>query len=434
MSSKHRPRYLEVWLHDQQAGWLCEADGVTRFVATEHYLADTQRPTLSLSITVPVSERITQRILSNYYDPAIYSERGELPPYFAGLLPEGPLRRRLAATRQNGQDRDSFGILAAAGEDLPGALRVIPADLAKLSRAALAYGVTGGTDDREIDTPESAAPGAASLAGTQDKLALCRAKTGNRYELPRRGHLSDVIAKLPSCLDDSFVMNEYACMRLASMAGVEVAECHPEPMRAMIDSSGLIEEFGAETRFLAVERFDRGINGPVHVEDGCQLLTLRPSQKYAVREKNIILLRLLTQLSGRGIEDVRQMIVRQVTNTLLGNADAHLKNIGILYQNGVIPMLAPAYDIVCVVALPAFPGWKTNVALEQNQRSETLDSYTTLAKEAGISDRIVKAAVKQTVSRAKELWPRALKEMDVPDTVKAEILTRLSTLALVGAA
>lgn len=74
------------------------------------------------------------------------------------------------------------------------------------------------------------------------------------------------------------------------------------------------------------------------------------------------------------------------------------------------------------------------MALEQNQRSETLDSFTTLAKEAGISDRIVKAAVKQTVSRAKELWPRALKEMDVPNTVKAEILRRLSTLPLVGAA
>lgn len=430
MSRRLRPRYLEVWLHGQHSGWLCEADGVTRFVATEHFLTTRQRPTLSLSMTVPLSESITQRILGNHFDPAVYSERGELPPYFAGLLPEGPLRRRLAATRQNGRDQDSFGILAAAGEDLPGAIRVIPADRAKLTRTALAYGVTGGTDDQEIDTPESAAPGAASVAGAQDKLALSHATTGNRYVLPQRGHLSNVIAKLPSCCDDSLVMNEYACMRLASLAGASVAECHPSPMRALVDAPGLIEEFGAETRFLAVERFDRGINGPVHVEDGCQFLTLRPNQKYAGREKFIILLRLLTQLSGRGIEDVRQMFIRQVTNALLGNADAHLKNIGFIYRDGISPELAPAYDIVCVTALPEFPGWKANVALDQQLRTETLHTYAALAKEAGISERVAKAAVKQTVSRAKDLWPSALRDMEVPATVEAEILRRLATIPL----
>jgi serine/threonine-protein kinase HipA len=39
-----------------------------------------------------------------------------------------------------------------------------------------------------------------------------------------------------------------------------------------------------------------------------------------------------------------------------GNLDAHLKNWALWYPDRVRPRLAPAYDQVCVVALPGF-GW-----------------------------------------------------------------------------
>src|SRR5450830_1944403 len=161
------PRYLEVWLQGIHAGWLCEAGRTTRFIAAEHYLADKRRPTMSLSMTMPGADGLTQKILNNYFDPAVYRERGELPPFFAGLLPEGALRRRLAATRKNDRDMDDFGILAAAGEDLPGAVSVVPANLDNLTVTARAYGVTGGADHLEIRVPEQAAKGAASLSGVQ---------------------------------------------------------------------------------------------------------------------------------------------------------------------------------------------------------------------------------------------------------------------------
>src|SRR5450830_970770 len=151
------PRYLEVWLHGQHAGWLCEAGRTTRFIAAEHYLADTRRATLSLSMTVPGNEPLTQETLQNHFDPAVYRERGELPPFFAGLLPEGALRGRLAATRKSDRDMDDFGILAAAGEDLPGAVSVVPANLENLTASARAYGVTGGADNLDISVPEQAA-------------------------------------------------------------------------------------------------------------------------------------------------------------------------------------------------------------------------------------------------------------------------------------
>ena len=428
------PRYLEVLLHGEHIGWLCEAGRTTRFIATEGYLADTQRATLSLSMTLPGAERVTQETLKNYFDPAVYRERGELPPFFAGLLPEGALRRRLAATRKHDRDMDDFGILAAAGEDLPGAVTVLPARLDNLTAAARAYGVTGGAGHIDISVPEQAAEGAASLSGVQDKLALSHARDGKRYCMPVRGTLSDLIAKLPMAGDDAQVMNEYACMTLAGLAGVDVAQCRAATMSTMADHPELVAALGAGTRFLAVDRFDRGPGGAVHMEDACQLLTLMPGQKYSGAGEFIKLIRVLDRIGTRGIEDIRQFFVRQTVNTLIGNSDAHLKNFSVLYRDGMRPQLSPAYDIVCVSALPGFRGFGANVAIDKLQREETLDTYAAIARQAGISERIAKAAVTQTVARAREFWPTALQGMDVPEAVRIEILNRLDTLPLAGGA
>lgn len=430
MAEALAPRYLEVWIHGRLAGWLCEAGRATRFVATERYLANVARPTLSLSMTVPGEDALTQSTLLNRFDPAIYRERGELPPFFAGLLPEGRLKARLAATRHDPGDRDDFGILAAAGEDLPGAVKVIPANIDNLTEAARAYGVTGGADNLEICVPEKATEGAASLSGVQDKIALSSVRDGKRFCLPVRGVLSDLIAKLPAVKDDAQITNEHACMRLAALAGVNVAQCQMQPMHVLVDHPELVVAYGENTRFLAVDRFDRTPGGAVHMEDACQVLTLMPGQKYAGVAPFTNFIRVLDRFSTRGVEDVRQFFIRQVVNTLIGNADAHLKNFSVLYHNGVMPELSPAYDIVCVAALPGFHGFGTNVAIDKRQRLETPDTYAAIANSAGISARIAKAAVRQTVLLAKERWPAALKDMEVPQAVVAEISNRLQSLPI----
>ncbi|MFC0135609.1 regulator [Massilia eurypsychrophila] len=430
MSSELMPRYLDVFLQGQHIGWLCEAGRVTRFVATDEYVANARRPTLSISMTVPGEDELTRKTMTNYFDQAVYRERGELPPFFAGLLPEGALRRRLAATRKDPRDMDDFGVLAAAGEDLPGAVQVRPAVLNKLTAIARAFGVTGGSDHLEIGVPEQAAEGAASLSGIQDKLALSSAHNGQRYCMPVKGTLSDLVAKLPAKGDDSQVFNEYASMQLAAQAGVNIAQCRTVPMREMVGRDELVAALGPDTHFLAVDRFDRGPGSAVHMEDACQLLRLMPGQKYAGREYFVRLVQVLNRFSTRGIEDVRQFFIRQVVNTLLGNSDAHLKNFSVLYHNGVMPELSPAYDIVCVAALPGFQGFGTNVAIDKYQRKETVDDYLAVAKSAGISERIAKAAVKQTVNLAKQVWPDALAKLNAPAAVRTEILDRLATLPL----
>lgn len=151
-------------------------------------------------------------------------------------------------------------------------------------------------------------------------------------------------------------MNEYACMTLAGLAGVNVARCRPAAMSTMSGYPELVHALGANTRFLAVDRFDRGSNGAVHMEDACQMLTLMPGQKHSGAKQFVKLIRVLDRLSTRGIEDVRQFFMRQTVNTLIGNSDAHLKKFSVLYHNGIHPELSPAYDIVCVSALAGFGG------------------------------------------------------------------------------
>ncbi len=429
MNNALEPRYLEVWLHDIHVGWICEAGGTTRFVTTENFQSDPRRPTLSLSLSVPGNEDVTQAVLNNMFDPARYNQRGELPPFFAGLLPEGPLRKRLAATRKNIRDTDDFGILAAAGQDLPGAVRILPANLDNLTQAARAYGVTGGADNLEISVPEAAVEGGAALSGHQNKIALSSAHEGRRFVLPMHGRLSDIIAKLPAANEDSQIFNEHACMTLAAGAGVNVAACSPRRM-ADISLPELVEALGSDTYFLAVDRFDRGPGGAIHIEDACQLLTLMPNRKYGDQALFVRFLRTLDRLSVRGVEDIRQFFVRQVVNTLLGNSDAHLKNFSVIYHNGVNPELSPAYDIVCVAGLPNFKGYATNVAIDARQRAETLATYKAIAGEARIAERIVLGAVKSAVDQAQALWPKMLTELNAPAAVTQEVLSRLQTLPL----
>jgi serine/threonine-protein kinase HipA len=160
----------------------------------------------------------------------------------------------------------TLACLPPRGEDLAGAVRILPANLHNLTQAARAYGVTGGADNLEIGVPEAAVEGGAALSGHQNKIALSSAHEGRRFVMPVHGQLSDIIAKLPAPRDDSQIFNEYACMRLAAAAGVNVAVCSPRTM-SDIDLPELGEALGQDTHFLAVDRFDRGPGGATHIED-----------------------------------------------------------------------------------------------------------------------------------------------------------------------
>ena len=74
---------------------------------------------------------------------------------------------------------------------------------------------------------------------------------------------------------------------------------------------------------LAVARFDRTPDGPVHVEDFAQVFGVYPESKYG--QASACNVAAVVGAEGTSA-DVAEFIRRLTFNTLIGNADLHLKN------------------------------------------------------------------------------------------------------------
>ncbi len=193
-----------------------------------------------------------------------------------------------------------------------------------------------------------------SLAGVQRKAVLVRDSSG-RFGKPLDGMPSSHILK-PELADSAYpglASNEYFCMRLAARCGL---------------SSAIVELITAAGRpCLVVERFDREIlTWPprrVHQEDLCQALGLTPDFKYQKAGWQLPSYRALADLldqhsSWPGLDRLASAQAA-VFHFLLGNADAHAKNISLLHvRDGV--RLAPLYD---VVSTASYPELSTELAL-----------------------------------------------------------------------
>src|SRR5574337_551494 len=99
-------RYLRLYLHRPAAqgggrrgiGYLSQYGDILRMSFDEDYIADPQRPTLSLSYR-GANEADTQQILRSARDARLVRTDGRWPAYFQNLLPEGHNRERLARER-----------------------------------------------------------------------------------------------------------------------------------------------------------------------------------------------------------------------------------------------------------------------------------------------------------------------------------------------
>ena len=139
------------------------------------------------------------------------------------------------------------------------------------------------------------------------------------------------------------VENEAFCMTLAGRVGLPVPAVF---IRKQLDT------------LLVVERYDRkkdpgGGILRLHQEDFCQALGILPDQKYESEggPKLSQCFLLLKDNSTRPAADQRTLLSWVIFNALIGNADAHAKNLAILYaERG--PRLAPFYDLLCTQVYP----------------------------------------------------------------------------------
>lgn len=427
-------RYLRLYMHRPSAqgggrrgiGYLSQYGDILRISFDEDYIADSERPTLSLSYTGE-TEAATRQILASARDARLVRTDGRWPVYFQNLLPEGHNRERLAAERGCAPD-DEFELLAAAGHDLMGALEVEPMPpQAGVPDTVRYWHTTQGLDVLEPGFVEFPVADAASLPGVVTKFSAVH--NGRRYTIHRQGRAGSTILKLPTSRHPDLVVNEYMGYQLCEALGLHCA-------RASIlnrAEAELPEQVPFDT-ILAVARFDHLPGGErVHMEEFNQVLGYAPRQKYGRNHGTeplrdwATMLRVLNRLSPEPVQDTREFLARMLAFMLMGNTDAHLKNWALVYPDGRHPRLAPVYDPVCVAAFfaNAPPGqYAINRAIDERLRRIDWNGLRALMQAGGLL-RIPRhiSLLRDLLRQAQALWPALLK--NAPTNMAGAITERL---------
>lgn len=321
---------LDVYVNDVRAGTLRHESGKLAFTYEAAWIAS--RGFIPLSITMPPRA-------------AEYSD-DIAGPFFENLLPEGGIRAAIARIRQV-SEKNTFGLLEEIGGDCAGAVSLRPPG--EIPQAA---GRRVPISDERLNEllaqlekrPLIIVDGEArlSLAGAQNKLPVYY--DGAQISLPQANAPSSHILKPGSRGYEHMPINEHFCMRLARALGLPVPESEilrkPDPV-------------------YLVARYDRestatGTITRIHQIDICQALNLPSSAKY---EKEggpgmAQCFELMARESTQPAADRLRIIDWAIFNFLIGNADAHGKNISLLITTEGI-RLAPFYDLISTIVYPA---------------------------------------------------------------------------------
>lgn len=150
---------------------------------------------------------------------------------------------------------------------------------------------------------------------------------------------------------DALVETELLCMSLAKVMGIDVPNIE-------------LREVGDQGVY-RVRRYDRtesqGTIKRLHQEDFCQALGMVPDNRCQAEGGPSLddCIRLIQQVSSRPAVDDQKLLEQSVFSYLIGNNDAHAKNIFLIYNNGQT-RLAPACDLV---STSLYPDLNANMAM-----------------------------------------------------------------------
>ena len=383
---------LRVLANGQWMGALAVSDGRWSFDYAPDWTAHALSPSFPL-------------VTRQYQDTA---DQRQVEWFFENLLPEGRLRD-LIASKDRIDPRDTWALLVRHGQDTAGALSLIPDDmpesscqevLVALAREALQAKIE---ESRKRNLPLMASWDEIrmSLAGAQEKLGL-RIDAHGAMFLPEGTAASTHIVK-PENASLDFPLcpaNEFFCMRLAAELGVPVPGVDllhlPEPL-------------------YVIERFDRQVEKKVgadtdgsvqrlHQIDLCQALGVSPSKKYE-SEGGLGLHDLFEVLQGTFIDRpavaINAVVQWVAFNYLVGNLDAHAKNIAFLMR-GQKAEVAPFYDMLCVEAY--LPRATMSMAIAGENKPGWVEGlhWDALAFEARVAPRLVRSVLKKLVEQIPE--------------------------------
>jgi serine/threonine-protein kinase HipA len=397
---------LDVRLHNQSIGSLTLLPGDrTIFAFNDSYVADENRPTLSLSFKDDMGGLLT----------GIAPTQRVIPPFFSNLLPEGPLRKYLAERASVNQQREFF-LLWALGQDLPGALSIHPAEGEAMPPEAADAIAANGSNALRF-----------SLAGVQLKFSAYKnvGKAGG-LTIPAEGVGGSWIVKLPSQQFAGVPENEFSMMTIASKMGMDVPEIRLLELGEIANIPEGIGELRGKA--LAIKRFDRTENGPVHIEDCAQVFGVFPDDKYKKRNYRSIAEVLAIETTDA---DVAEYFRRLVFSTLIGNADMHLKNWSLIYPDGRTPMLAPAYDLLSTIPYIKDDSAALNYARTRKMVELSIDELRYMAAKARIPEKLVVSTARETVDRFRSVWEAEKAHLPLANAVITAVEELFGTVAIV---
>jgi len=381
----------------------------TLFAFMDSYINDESRPVLGLGFKDALGGLLTN------FKPT----QTKFTPFFSNLLPEETMRHYLAERAGVNPAREFF-LLWVLGQDLAGAITVEPAD-----GEALPPNVHQDIDEET----KIEAPMRFSLAGVQLKFSAVQQANGG-LTIPVTGQGGSWIVKLPSSRFDAVPENEYSMMELARMLGMDVPETELLPINQIANIPDGIGKFGdafKNAQAFVIKRFDRAGDQAVHIEDFAQVFGVYPQDKY--KKASMRNIAQVIGIEGQD-EDIAEFTRRLVFNTLIGNADMHLKNWSVIYKDKRAASIAPAYDFVSTI--PYIPDDSASLKVSRSKKFSdfTLDELSHLAAKAMLPEKLVLDTAKQTVAGFHEIWAKEKAHLPLTKSMIEAIETHLRSIPL----
>lgn len=342
--------------------------------------------------------------------------------FLANLLPEGRWLEELATSSQISR-ANVFGLIATIGTETTGALTFSMGDVSPEEPATSFRPVTVQELAERISQRQSVSIAIwdgkprLSVAGVQDKLPLLIRGDGEMGF--GEGELASThIMKFGTARALHLVINEFICMRLAKGMKLPVADVS-------------LARFGEPV--LVVRRFDRELAGERvwrrHLIDGCQMLDLPPTYKYerpfgkggdaAVIRSGANLPALfascrLCRVPAAAMRDMLNWVLFQI---LIGNSDAHAKNISFFVGSGGID-IAPGYDLLNLDMYAAEYDRDFSMAIGDAFDPEEITPWelAEMCERCGLQKRIVA----KTVTTMSEKLLKAIDEVDLSNLLPGE--------------
>lgn len=317
-----------------------------------------------------------------------------LPPFFAGLLPEGDTRRRTLARALHIAEDDELGLLVQIGADTIGDVQVVPAGTTPPEVDLAAPGDLADLTFSELWAVPERWEERSTIAGVQPKLSFhSRSLAG--------GRAGRTILKFSP--DESWfgvLENEALFMAAARDVGLRAPD-----VAIVTGRDGW--------RALAVDRFDRCLVGGRLLrhaqEDATQVLGLRPGQKYDPDARTIVLA--LSEACSAPIVARRDLLHQLLYSYAIGNNDLHAKNLSIGRDpRSGIWAVTPVYDV-----LHTWP-YESDHRFHPAVRDAAHDTVTrkhwlSLAADLALPAKVVEKLIRQVVTGV----TRLVEELDAEE-------------------